>query len=115
MTVVLASAGYPASSHKGDVIEGLDAAAAMDDVTVYHAGTAFAGGGRRPRAAGRDVVTAGGRVLAVSALGDGFAKARERAYDAVAQIRFDGMQSRPDIAERAVRAAAGEISLFPAS
>jgi phosphoribosylamine--glycine ligase len=116
VTVVLASAGYPASSHKGDVIEGLDVAAAMDDVTVYHAGTAFAGGAAAsPDAAGGDVVTAGGRVLAVSALGDGFAKARERAYEAVARIRFDGMQSRPDIAERAVRAEAGEISLFPAS
>ena len=116
VTVVLASAGYPASSHKGDVIEGLDAAAAMDDVTVYHAGTAFAGGAAAgPGAAGRDIVTAGGRVLAVSALGDGFAAARERAYQAVAHIRFDGMQSRPDIAERAVRAAAGEISLFPAT
>ncbi len=116
VTVVLASAGYPASSHKGDVIEGLAAAAAMDDVTVYHAGTAFAGGAAAGSgAAGRDVVTAGGRVLAVSALGDGFAKARERAYRAVAKIRFDGMQSRPDIAERAVRAAAGETSLFPTS
>jgi len=131
--VVLASAGYPASSHKGDVIEGLDEAAAMDGVTVYHAGTAFAGhvadggataggaaagpGGAAagPGAAGRDIVTAGGRVLAVSALGDGFARARERAYEAVARIRFDGMQYRPDIAARAVRAEAGEISLFPAS
>jgi phosphoribosylamine-glycine ligase len=51
----------------------------------------------------------------VSALGDGFAKARERAYEGVAKIRFDGVQSRPDIAERAVRAESGEISLFPAS
>ena len=73
VTVVLASAGYPASSHKGDVIDGLDAAAAMDDVTVFHAGTALQDG---------QVVTAGGRVLAVSALGDGFAAARERAYEA---------------------------------
>ena len=114
VTIVLASAGYPASSHKGDVIEGLDAAAAMDDVTVYHAGTAFAAATSGRGCFGRgDVVTAGGRVLAVSALGDGFAKARERAYQAVARIRFDGLQSRPDIAERAVRAAAGEITLFP--
>jgi phosphoribosylamine--glycine ligase len=105
VTVVMASAGYPASSHKGDVISGLDAAGAMGDVTVYHAGTALQGG---------DVVTAGGRVLAVSALGDGFAKARERAYEAVARIRFDGQQTRPDIAERAVKAAAGELDLFPA-
>jgi phosphoribosylamine---glycine ligase len=113
VTVVLASAGYPASSHKGDVIEGLDAAAALEDVTIYHAGTAFAGGAAAGGPA--EIVTAGGRVLAVSALGDGFGRARERAYEAVARIRFDGMQSRPDIAERAVRAAAGEISLFPTS
>ncbi len=105
VTVVLASAGYPASSHKGDVIDGLDDAAALDDVTVYHAGTALRDG---------RVVTAGGRVLAVSALGDGFAAARERAYEGVAKIAFDGMQVRPDIAERAVKARAGELDLFPA-
>ncbi|HET6476837.1 MAG TPA: phosphoribosylamine--glycine ligase [Thermoleophilia bacterium] len=105
VTVVLASAGYPASSRKGDVIDGLDAAAAMNDVTVFHAGTALQNG---------QVVTAGGRVLAVSALGDGFAAARERAYDAIGKISFDGMQVRPDIAERAVKARAGELDLFPA-
>ena len=105
VTVVLASAGYPASSRKGDVISGLDAAAALDDVTVYHAGTAPQDG---------QVVTAGGRVLAVSALGDGFAAARERAYEGVGKIAFDGMQARPDIAQRAVRARAGELDLFPA-
>jgi len=105
VTVVMASAGYPATSHKGDVIGGLVAADAMDDVTVYHAGTARKNG---------DVVTAGGRVLAVSALGSGFAAARERAYAAVSKITFDGAQVRPDIAERAVKAAAGELDLFPA-
>jgi phosphoribosylamine--glycine ligase len=104
VTVVLASAGYPASSHKGDVIDGLADAAAMDGVTVYHAGTAIDDG---------RVVTAGGRVLAVSALGDGFAAARERAYRAVDAISFDGRQVRPDIAERAVKARAGELDLFP--
>ncbi len=93
---------------------GAGRAAAMDDVTVYHAGTAFAAATSGRGCFGRgDVVTAGGRVLAVSALGDGFAEARERAYQAVAHVRFEGMQSRPDIAERAVRAEAGEISLFP--
>jgi phosphoribosylamine--glycine ligase len=51
----------------------------------------------------------------VSALGDGFAKARERAYEGVAKISFDGMQWRPDIGERAVRAESGEISLFRTS
>ena len=111
VTVVLASQGYPASSHKGDVITGLEQAAAVPDVSVYHAGTAFAG----PAASGgrQAVVTAGGRVLAVSALGDGFAQARERAYEAVAHISFDGRQVRPDIAERAVTAQAGESRLFP--
>jgi phosphoribosylamine--glycine ligase len=104
VTVVLASAGYPASSRKGDVITGLDEAAALDDVTVYHAGTALQDG---------QVVTAGGRVLAVSALGAGFAAARARAYEGVARIAFDGMQTRPDIAERAVRAQAGGLDLFP--
>ena len=105
VSVVAASRGYPASSSKGDVISGLSEAAAMPDVTVYHAATA---------AHGHDIVTSGGRVLAVSALGSHFAAARERAYGALARISFDGRQSRPDIAERAVRAEAGEIALFPA-
>ena len=104
VTVVMASAGYPASSHRGDVITGLEAAAALDGVSVFHAGTALRGD---------EVVTAGGRVLAVSALGDGFAGGRERAYEAVAHIRFDGRQVRPDIAARAVAAQSGEIRLFP--
>ena len=104
VTVVMASAGYPASSRRGDVITGLEAAAALDGVSVFHAGTALRGD---------EVVTAGGRVLAVSALGDGFAGARERAYDAVAHIQFDGRQVRPDIAARAVGAQSGEIRLFP--
>ena len=101
----MASAGYPASSHRGDVITGLADAAALDDVTVYHAGTALEDG---------QVVTAGGRVLAVSALGSVFTAARERAYEGVARIRFDGQQTRPDIAERAVMARAGALDLFPA-
>jgi phosphoribosylamine---glycine ligase len=105
VTVVMASAGYPASSHKGDVITGLEAAADLDGVTVYHAGTALQNG---------NIVSAGGRVLAVSALGDNFAAARELAYRATHSIRFDGEQVRPDIAERAVKAAGGELDLFPA-
>ena len=106
VTVVAASRGYPATSSKGDVISGLSEAAALPDVSVFHAGTAVHG---------HDVVTAGGRVLAVSALGREFVDARERAYGALARISFPGMQARTDIAARAVRAAAGEISLFPAS
>ena len=104
VTVVMASAGYPAGSQKGDVISGLGDADALEGVNVFHAATALRG---------RDIVTAGGRVLAVSALGDGFAHARSRAYEAVSRIAFKGQQVRPDIAARAVGAQNGEISLFP--
>jgi phosphoribosylamine--glycine ligase len=99
VTVVLASAGYPASSSKGDAISGLDAAAAVEGVEVTHAGTALAGG---------EVVTAGGRVLNVTGLGPTPAEARRRAYDAADLIEFEGKQTRTDIAARAVeRVAAG--------
>jgi phosphoribosylamine--glycine ligase len=87
VTLVLASRGYPASSSSGDVIEGLDRVPAGIEVT--HAGTAERGG---------DVVTAGGRVLNVTALGRDPAAAREAAYAAADVIRFDGMQMRRDIA-----------------
>jgi phosphoribosylamine---glycine ligase len=99
VTVVLASAGYPVSSSKGDAISGLEDAAAVPGVEVLHAGTARRGG---------EFVTAGGRVLNVTALGPTPDAARERAYDAAGRIGFDGMQMRTDIAARAVdRAAAG--------
>jgi phosphoribosylamine---glycine ligase len=118
VSVVMASAGYPASSHKGDVILGLEQAAIEPEVAVYHAGTTFAqpgGAGPSTGANGnmRAVITNGGRVLAVSALADGFAAARERAYHALSNISFSGMQFRPDIAERAVRAEQGDLRLFP--
>ncbi len=92
MSVVLASRGYPESSSKGDVITGLEGAAAAG-AEVVHAGTAERDG---------EIVTAGGRVLNVTALGADAAEARERAYDAAREVRFDGMQMRTDIAERAV-------------
>jgi phosphoribosylamine--glycine ligase len=92
VTVVLASAGYPASSRSGDVISGLEDAAARG-AEVTHAGTA--------REAGGDVVTAGGRVLNVTALGADPAAARAAAYAAADMISFDGMQLRRDIAARA--------------
>jgi len=91
VTLVLASAGYPESSSKGDVIHGLAAAAELAEVT--HAGTAERDG---------EVVTAGGRVLNVTALGPTPAEARDRAYDAAGRVAFDGMQIRSDIAARAV-------------
>ncbi|MGO9820015.1 MAG: phosphoribosylamine--glycine ligase [Solirubrobacteraceae bacterium] len=93
VTVVLASAGYPESSSSGDVISGLDAVPA--GVFVTHAGTG------RDRLSGK-IVTAGGRVLSVTALGDDFAGAREAAYAAADMIEFDGKQLRRDIALRAV-------------
>ena len=92
VTVVLASAGYPASSSKGDVISGLDEAAALEGVEVTHAGTAQRDG---------DVVTAGGRVLNVTGLGPTAVDARRRAYDAAELIGFEGRQMRTDIAARA--------------
>jgi len=91
VTVVLASAGYPASSSKGEKIEGLEDAAATAE--VIHAGTAERDGG---------IYTAGGRVLNLTGLGPDAASARERAYDAAEAIRFEGKQMRSDIAERAI-------------
>ncbi len=87
VTVVLASRGYPASSSSGDVISGLDAV--PPDVEVTHAGTADRGGA---------VVTAGGRVLNITALGEDPASARAAAYAAADMIDFDGKQLRRDIA-----------------
>jgi phosphoribosylamine--glycine ligase len=91
VTLVLASAGYPESSSSGEVIHGLQSAAELAEVT--HAGTARRDG---------EIVTAGGRVLNVTALGTSPAEARDRAYDAAGRISFEGMQIRTDIAARAV-------------
>ena len=90
VSVVLASAGYPASSSHGDVITGLEAASTRAQVT--HAGTA--------RNAGGQIITAGGRVLGVTALGADAASAREAAYAAADMIQFEGRQMRRDIALR---------------
>jgi phosphoribosylamine--glycine ligase len=91
-TVVLASGGYPGDYETGVQIDGLDAASAVAGAHVFHAGTS--------RQEGK-VVTAGGRVLAVSALGKDLAEARQRAYEAVSLISFEGMHHRTDIAEEA--------------
>ncbi|MYR30096.1 MULTISPECIES: phosphoribosylamine--glycine ligase [unclassified Streptomyces] len=96
VTVVVASANYPAAPRTGDVITGLDEVAAKDapDAYVLHAGT---------RREGEDVVSAGGRVLSVTATGTDLTVARERAYAAVARIGLKDSQHRTDIAERAAR------------
>jgi phosphoribosylamine--glycine ligase len=92
--VVMASGGYPDAYEKGKEITGLDGAARMKDVMVFHAGTAQKDG---------KIVTAGGRVLGVTAMGDTIADAKARAYEAVDQIHFDGAYCRRDIADKALR------------
>jgi len=90
--VTLASGGYPDSYVKGFPIEGLDQVSHLSDVVVFHAGTKLDESGR--------VVSDGGRVLTVTALGDDFAQARARAYAAVKNIQFENMQFRTDIGLR---------------
>jgi phosphoribosylamine--glycine ligase len=94
VSVVLASEGYPGKYEKGKVILGIEEAEALDDVIVFHAGTAFN--------ADDELVTNGGRVLNVVALADTFEEARERAYEACDKINFEGKQYRRDIAMRAI-------------
>lgn len=90
VTVVVAAEGYPASPRAGDVIEGIEAAEARTGVTVFHAGTALDAAG--------NLVTAGGRVLNVTALGPTLAEARNLAYQAVSDISWPGAFHRKDIA-----------------
>jgi len=92
--VVLASGGYPGKYEKGKVIEGLDELQDMEDVLVFHAGTAKRDG---------KLVTNGGRVLGVTALGPDIPRAIERAYEAVAKVHFEGMHYRRDIGRKALR------------
>jgi phosphoribosylamine---glycine ligase len=94
VSVVLASRGYPESASNGDVISGLRALDSLD-VEVFHAGTAMRGD---------ELVTAGGRVLSVTGLGETVEEARKRAYAAAQKVEFDGKQMRTDIALRAVQA-----------
>jgi phosphoribosylamine--glycine ligase len=94
--VVASSAGYPGSYKTGLPIAGLSAAAQVPGVQVFHAGTAQVGG---------QLITAGGRVLGVTAAGDSIAEALSRAYQAMGEINFEGMYYRRDIAHRALGAA----------
>jgi phosphoribosylamine--glycine ligase len=89
--VVLAAANYPDTPRKGDVISGLPEE--TEDAHVFHAGTTDKDG---------QIVTAGGRVLCVTALGDNVKQAQKRAYEALCGIHFDGMQYRSDIGHRAI-------------
>jgi len=89
--VVLAAHGYPDAPRKGDAIHGL--AAPGDDCHVFHAGTVLNG---------KEVITDGGRVLCVTALGSSVRTAQRRAYEIAGRIRFEGMQFRRDIGSRAL-------------
>ena len=91
--VVLAASGYPGTPVKGTPIAGLEELARQDELVVFHAGTAAGPGG---------IVTAGGRVLGVTGIGETLEAARDRAYAGVRRISFDGMHYRSDIAARAV-------------
>lgn len=93
ISVVAASKGYPGSYPKGLPITGIDAADAMADVKVFHAGTAMQNG---------KLVTSGGRVLAATAMGDTIREAQKRAYEAMGKIHFEGMHFRKDIGHQAV-------------
>ena len=92
--VVMASEGYPGKYEVGRQIRGLEEAAKVPDVKVFHAGTASVDG---------RVVTNGGRVLGVTALGDSIANAKLQAYTAVKQIRWDGGWCRKDISDKALK------------
>jgi phosphoribosylamine--glycine ligase len=91
--VVMASKGYPGSYEKNKAIRGLDRVMEMQDVFVFHAGTARAG---------EDIVTNGGRVLGVTALGEGARGAIDLVYSAVEKIEWDGVYYRRDIGKRAL-------------
>ncbi len=92
--VVMASGGYPGKYEPGRPITGIDDANALADVKVFQAGT---------RKSGNNLLTAGGRVLGVTALGETIAAAQKRAYEACAKITFDGAYCRRDIASKAIR------------
>jgi phosphoribosylamine---glycine ligase len=94
LCVVATSKGYPGEYPVGVPITGIEKANALRDVRVFHSGTAMQG---------KQLVTAGGRVLAVTALGDSYADAQKRAYEAMRLIHFDGMHYRKDIGHQAIR------------
>lgn len=94
LAIVLASGGYPGHYQKGFAIQGIESVSFQEDIFVFHAGTAFG-----PK---NEWITAGGRVLAVTALGENLRTAHDRAYQAAAQIHFDASFYRRDIGRRAL-------------
>ncbi|MCX5636345.1 MAG: phosphoribosylamine--glycine ligase, partial [Planctomycetota bacterium] len=92
--VVMASGGYPGDYQKGKKITGFQEAGQLKDVIVFHAGTKSQNG---------DIITDGGRVLGVTALGQTIADAKAKAYEAVDKIKFEGAYCRRDIADKAIR------------
>jgi phosphoribosylamine--glycine ligase len=92
--VVMAAGGYPGEYEKGKIITGIEQAEKLEDVVVFHAGTADKNG---------NVITNGGRVLGVTAMGQTIAKAKAKAYEAVDKIKFDGAYCRRDIADKAIK------------
>jgi phosphoribosylamine--glycine ligase len=104
--VVVASKGYPGKYERGLIVKGLEEAAGLSDVKVFHAGTK-ADGGR--------VLTDGGRVFGVTALGDSLADARRRAYEAVEKIHFPGAFYRRDIADAINTSSPGKAGSTPSS
>jgi phosphoribosylamine---glycine ligase len=93
--VVIASGGYPDKPEKGKAIKGLDDLKNSKDVMVFHAGTRKKGG---------EILTSGGRVLGITALGNGYEDAIKKVYEAISYINFEGMQYRKDIGLKALRA-----------
>jgi phosphoribosylamine--glycine ligase len=92
--VVMAAGGYPGEYEKGKIITGIEQAEQLEDVVVFHSGTAIKNG---------NVITNGGRVLGVTAMGQTIAKAKAKAYEAVDKIKFDGAYCRRDIADKAIK------------
>jgi phosphoribosylamine--glycine ligase len=92
--VVIAAGGYPGEYEKGKIITGIAQAEQLEDVVVFHAGTA---------AQNASLVTNGGRVLGVTAMGQTIADAKAKAYQAVDKIKFDGAYCRRDIADKAIK------------
>ena len=96
--VAMASKGYPDAYEKGKKITGIEEAEKLGDVVVFHAGTAIENG---------ELVTSGGRVLGVTAMGQTIAEAKKRAYEAVEKINFEGAYYRHDIADKAIKKVSG--------